>query len=65
MIDLCDGVRKVYITTSRVPDVDYVPTYDKSDDELDNNDQKLDNTDMPDSESKKSAEQKKINQQKD
>ena len=36
MIDLYDGVRKFFITLSPVPDMDYVSTYDKSDDQANN-----------------------------
>ena len=59
MIDLYDEFRKTFITPSPVPDMNYVPTYDESDDEANN--EQPDTTDMSDSEIEKSAEQKKKN----
>ena len=30
MVEVYDQVRRIFITTSPIPDMDYVPTYDKS-----------------------------------
>ena len=49
MTEIYDQVRKIVIIRSPVLDMDYVPTYDKSDDE------KIDTTDMPDLETEESA----------
>ena len=57
MIDLYDKVRKIFITPSPVPDMKYVPNYDKLDDEANN--EQSDTTNMPDLESEESAEQKR------
>ena len=55
MIDLYDQVRKIFITLSPILDMDYVPTYDESDDEI--GDEQIDTTDMPDFKNEESAEQ--------
>ena len=52
MIEIYDQVRKIFIIPSPVLDMDYVPTYDKSDDE------ETDTTDMPDLETEKSVTQR-------
>ena len=54
-VDLYDGVRKFFITLSPVPDMDYVLTNDKSDDE--SNNEQPDTTDTSDLGSEESAEQ--------
>ena len=45
MIEVYDQVRKIFITPT-VVDMDYVLTYDESDDEADN--EQLDTRDIPD-----------------
>ena len=57
MIDLHDQVRKFFITPSPIPDTNYVPNYDKSDDEANN--EQSDTTNMPNLESEESAEQRR------
>ena len=49
MIEVYDQARKIFITPSPVPDMDCVPTYDKSDDET--GDEQRDTIDMSDLES--------------
>ena len=67
MIEVYDQVKKVFITPSSLSDMDYVPTYDKSDE--DEEDYKSPNkqresTDMSDLESEEFAKQTKKKQQK-
>ena len=62
MIVVCDQVRQTFIPPT-VGDMDYVPTYDESDDKT--GDEQLDTTGMPDLESEESAEKEETNQQKD
>ena len=62
MIEVYDQVKKVFITPSSLSDMDYVPTYDKSDE--DEEDYKSPNkqresTDMSDLESEEFAKQTK------
>ena len=49
MVEVYDQVRKMFIVPSPVLDMDYVVTYDRSDDE------EIDTTDMPDLETEESA----------
>ena len=53
MIEVYDQVRKIFISPSPVPDMGYVPTYDKSDDEADN--KQPDTTNMSELETEESA----------
>ena len=55
MIEVYDQVRKAFITP-RVVDMDYVPTFDESDDKT--GDKQPDTTEMPDLECEESAEHK-------
>ena len=55
MIEVYDQVRKIFITRI-VTDVNYVPTYDESDDKT--GDEQSDTTDMSDLEDETSAEHK-------
>ena len=55
MIEVYDQVKKEFITPT-VVDMDYVPTYDKSDNEVDN--EQPDTTNVSDLESGESAENK-------
>ena len=57
MRDPHDKVTKIFITPYPIPDMDYVPNYDRSDDEANN--EQPDTTDIPDLESEKSAEQRR------
>ena len=57
MIDIYDHVRKILITPSPIPDMNYVPNYDKSDDEANN--EQSDTTNMTDLESEECAEQRR------
>ena len=54
--DIYNQVRKLFIVPSE-PDMNYVPTYDKSDDEADN--EQPDTTNMPELESDEYAEQRR------
>ena len=55
MIEVYDQVRKIFITRI-VADMNYVPTYDESDDKT--GDEQSDTADMSDLENEKSAEHK-------
>ena len=57
MIDLYDKIRKMFITLSPIPDIGYVPNYDRSDDEANN--EQPNTTGMPDLECEKSTEQRR------
>ena len=53
MIEVYDQVRKIFTTSSPIPDMDYVPTYDKSDkdkEDYDSSNKQPDTTNMPESE---------------
>ena len=56
MTEVYDQVRTIFITHT-VVNMDYVPTYDESDDKT--GDEQLDTTDMSDLESEESAEHKR------
>ena len=56
MIVVCDQVRQTFIPPT-VGDMNYVPTYDESDDKT--GDEQLDTTDMPDLEGEESAEKRR------
>ena len=61
IIELYDQVRKIFITPSPIPDMDYVQTYDKSDEseeDYESSNKQPDTTDMPDLESEESAAQR-------
>ena len=61
MIDLYDHVRKIFIAPSSVPDMDYVPTYDQSDEDeevYESPNKQPDTTNMSELESEESAAQR-------
>ena len=62
MIEVYDQVKKKFITPSPVSDMDYVPTYDKSDEneeDYESTNKQPDTTDMSDLENEEFAKQRK------
>ena len=67
MIEVYDQVRKIFITPSPIPDMDYVPTYDKSNEDekyYELTDEQPDTTNVSDLEGEESAEERKTQEAK-
>ena len=62
MIEVYDQVRKMFTTPSPILDMDYVPTYDKSDEDkedYDSSNKQPDTTNTPELENEESAAQRR------